>query len=155
LPLTSLSESDNLAGCSRVAHRLTSRILSLQAELADAELFQQAYYNLLEEVGTLVDRNALAEKEADHLSKLNAEILGHHNPGQRILYVDKIRRELANTKQVRDQQHRMPHLEVGLIILWYPAAAAVHTGSAGDHRRQSATAGRTQHVQVRLRPVQQ
>ena len=35
------------------------------------------------------------------LARFNAEILGHHNPAQRILYVDRVRRELAAAKQVR------------------------------------------------------
>lgn len=49
----------------------------------------------------LVLRNALAEDEAKRVSQLNAEILGHGNANQKILYVDKIRRELSETKQVR------------------------------------------------------
>ena len=73
---------------------------SLTTELTDAERYQEAYYNLVDEVGALMDRNNLAEDEADRLSKFNAEILGHHNPAQRIMYVDRIRRELAETKQV-------------------------------------------------------
>ena len=48
----------------------------------------------------LVARNALAEDEANRLSAFNAEILSHRNPTQKILYVDRIRRELAETKQV-------------------------------------------------------
>lgn len=72
----------------------------LTTELTDAERYQEAYYSLVDEVGALVDRNNLAEDEADRLSKFNAEILGHHNPSQRIMYVDRIRRELAETKQV-------------------------------------------------------
>jgi hypothetical protein len=75
-------------------HRLT-------AELTEAERYQTAYYRLVDEVGELVARNALAEDEADKLSRFNAEILGHNNPAQRIMYVDRIRRELAETKQVR------------------------------------------------------
>jgi hypothetical protein len=55
----------------------------------------------VDEVGAVVDRNNLAEEEADRLSKFNAEILGHNNPAQRIMYVDRIRRELAETKHVR------------------------------------------------------
>lgn len=47
-----------------------------------------------------MDRNNLAEEEADRLSKFNAEILGHNNPAQRIMYVDRIRRELAEAKHV-------------------------------------------------------
>ena len=48
----------------------------------------------------LVARNVLAEEEANRLSQFNAEILGHCNPTQKIFYVDRIRRELADTKQV-------------------------------------------------------
>ena len=46
-------------------------------------------------------RNQIAEEEVDRISQFNAEILGHHNPAQRIMYVDRIRRELAEAKQVR------------------------------------------------------
>lgn len=45
-------------------------------------------------------KKALAEDEANKLSKFNAEILGHHNPAQRIQYVDRIRQELYEAKQV-------------------------------------------------------
>lgn len=46
-------------------------------------------------------RNQLAESEANRLSQFNAEILGHNNPAQRIVYLDRVRRELAETKHVR------------------------------------------------------
>lgn len=69
--------------------------------MADSEQFQSAYYSLSDEVRCLIARNELAEGEAEQLSKFNAEILGHHNPAQRIVYVDRIRRELADTKHVR------------------------------------------------------
>jgi hypothetical protein len=85
----------------------------LTAELTEAERYQTAYYRLVEEVGELVARNALAEEEADKLSRFNAEILGHNNPAQRIMYVDRIRRELAETKQVC-----FPFSLFGLILLW-------------------------------------
>lgn len=52
------------------------------------------------EVDALVTKNALAEDEAQRLSKFNAEILGHNNPAQRIVYIDRVRRELHETKQV-------------------------------------------------------
>lgn len=72
----------------------------MQAELADLSRFQEAYYNLVDETEAIVARNNLAEEEAENLSKFNAEILGHKNPVQRILYVDRIRRELSEVKQV-------------------------------------------------------
>lgn len=73
----------------------------MSAELADAERYREAYAQLVEEVDALVARNALAEEEAGTLRKFNAEIVGHNNPAQRIVYVDRIRRELHETKQVR------------------------------------------------------
>lgn len=69
-------------------------------ELADLSRFQEAYYNLVDEAEALVARNYLAEEEAQNLSKFNAEILSHNNPAQRIVYVDRIRQELAEVKQV-------------------------------------------------------
>lgn len=72
----------------------------LAAELTQAERFEEAYNALSEEVGALVARESLAEEEAEHLRKFNAEILGHNNPAQRIMYVDRIRKELYETKQV-------------------------------------------------------
>ena len=73
----------------------------MTVELADAERYREAYHKLVDEVGVLAARNELAESEAHRLSEFNAEILGHNNPAQRIVYLDRVRRELAETKQVR------------------------------------------------------
>ena len=80
---------------------VADRAHRLNLELTDASRFQDAYYKLLDETEGLLARNDLAEEEAERLSRFNAEILGHQNPAQRIVYVDRIRRELADTKQVR------------------------------------------------------
>jgi hypothetical protein len=72
----------------------------LTGELANAEAYQGAYERLYDQVGSLIARNQIAEEEAERISKLNAEILGHHNPAQRILYVDRIRTELAEARMV-------------------------------------------------------
>jgi hypothetical protein len=82
---------------SHLSSTFTNRLLT---ELADAERYQEAYTSLSDQVGSLVARNQLAEEEAERLSKFNAEILGHNNPAQRIAYVDRIRRELAEAKHV-------------------------------------------------------
>lgn len=55
----------------------------------------------MDETEGLLARNDLAEGEVARLSRFNAEILGHNNPAQRITYVDRIRKELADMKQVR------------------------------------------------------
>ena len=78
----------------------------LAADLTEAEKYQEAYSGLLEEVDALVERNALAEDEAQRLSKFNAEILGHQNPAQRIMYVDRIREELHEAKLVSSSASR-------------------------------------------------
>ncbi|CAA7259285.1 unnamed protein product [Cyclocybe aegerita] len=77
---------------------LRAEIEQLTAEITEAERFQEAYYSLSDQVGTLITRKQIAEEEADRISKFNAEILGHNNPAQRIMYVDRIRRELAEAK---------------------------------------------------------
>lgn len=82
----------------------------MTVDLSDAERYRDAYHKLLDEVGTLAARNQLAESEANRLSQFNAEILGHTNPAQRIVYLDRVRRELAETKQVR--------LHFALSCLW-------------------------------------
>ena len=73
----------------------------MTVDLSDAERYRDAYHKLFDEVGVLAARNQLAESEANRLSQFNAEILGHTNPAQRIVYLDRVRRELAETKQVR------------------------------------------------------
>ncbi|KAI0259264.1 hypothetical protein BC834DRAFT_1045407 [Gloeopeniophorella convolvens] len=85
---------------SKVAEEeLRGEIDQLATELADAERYREAYHTLVDEVGILAARNELAEGEANRLSRFNAEILGHTNPAQRIVYLDRVRRELAETKQ--------------------------------------------------------
>jgi len=75
-------------------------VFSLSKALAESEDYAYAYQTLVDEVNALVDRNALAEEEAQQLSKFNAELLSHKNPAQKIMYVDRVRQELADAKQV-------------------------------------------------------
>ncbi|KAI0256405.1 hypothetical protein BJV78DRAFT_1171962 [Lactifluus subvellereus] len=86
---------------SKVAEEeLRAEIGQLTVDLTDAERYREAYSKLLDEVGVLAARNQLAESEANRLSQFNAQILGHNNPAQRIVYLDQVRRELAETKQM-------------------------------------------------------
>lgn len=81
-------------------HRtFTNCCFRLTTELSSLEHFQDAFEQLNERVGSLLTRNKVAEDEAAELCEFNAQILGHHNPAQRIMYVDRIRRELAESKQ--------------------------------------------------------
>lgn len=71
----------------------------LSAALSDATRYEDAYKQMRKAFEGIIMRNELAEQEADYLSKFNAEILGHNNLGQRIHYVDRIRRDLADARQ--------------------------------------------------------
>ncbi|TFL02437.1 hypothetical protein BDV98DRAFT_603640 [Pterulicium gracile] len=89
-----------LAQTSKMAEtKLRVEVTQLVDELVIAEKYREAYGTLYAEAEALVSRNELAETEAEKLSKLNAEIIGHANPSQRIMYLESIRQELADTKQ--------------------------------------------------------
>ncbi|KAI0744174.1 hypothetical protein C8Q80DRAFT_1185421 [Daedaleopsis nitida] len=88
-----------LAHAKQTEQFLRAEVEQLGSDLADAEKYEEAYNGLLAEVDALVAKNSLAEDEAQRLSKFNAEILGHNNPAQRIVYMDRVRRELHETKQ--------------------------------------------------------
>ncbi|KAK0195324.1 hypothetical protein F5146DRAFT_281360 [Armillaria mellea] len=104
---------EELEGEKEISQRLTSTIQKqrmaeeglraeielLSTEVANAEQLQEAYRALSDEIGSLLAKNALAEDVAQQLSKFNAEIIGHQNPAQKIMYVERIRNELAESKQ--------------------------------------------------------
>ena len=99
----------------------------LTVDLTDAERYREAYHNLVDEVGVLVARNQLAESETNRLSQFNAEILAHNNPAQRIVYLDRVRRELAETKQVRFCLSRLSHVVCrGTLLHCATVAALAH-----------------------------
>ncbi|KZV63376.1 hypothetical protein PENSPDRAFT_616693 [Peniophora sp. CONT] len=119
---------------------LRSEISQLSEEMADLARYQEAYYALSDEVGSLAARNALAEDEAERLSQFNAEILSHNNPAQRIMYLDRIRRELADTKQElleerRAKENALTHGdELTTELAMYKSVAVVGQGSTADYR---------------------
>ncbi|KAL1742077.1 hypothetical protein HDZ31DRAFT_44065 [Schizophyllum fasciatum] len=78
---------------------LRAKIGALTAELEKAVEYKEAYEQLVEDAHVLASRNEIAEAEARQLMKANADILGHSNPSQRIVYVDKIRNELHGARQ--------------------------------------------------------
>ena len=57
------------------------------------------------ELGTTLERlartSSLAQADADTLARLNAELVGHSNPSQKIRHLDRLRTELAELKKVR------------------------------------------------------
>jgi Hyaluronan mediated motility receptor C-terminal len=78
---------------------LISPVFSLTNELTSLEPYKEAFEQLNTRIDSLLARKKVAEDEAAELSEFNAQILGHHNSAQRIMYVDRIRRELAECKQ--------------------------------------------------------
>ncbi|EAU91292.2 hypothetical protein CC1G_11550 [Coprinopsis cinerea okayama7 len=78
---------------------LRDEIERLTSELASLEPYRDAFEQLNTRIDSLLARKKVAEDEAAELIEFNAQILGHHNPAQRIVYVDRIRRELADAKQ--------------------------------------------------------
>ncbi|KAH7108286.1 hypothetical protein BKA62DRAFT_17108 [Auriculariales sp. MPI-PUGE-AT-0066] len=72
---------------------------TLRKALEDAARYEQLFEELSHEMRGIVARGVLAEAEAERLSVFNAEILSHTNPQQKILYLDKLRKQLSDTQQ--------------------------------------------------------
>lgn len=60
-----------------------------------------AHAELSTQLTEMAARNTLAETDSAALSELNAQLLGHSNPNQKIVQVAKIRQELAELKKVK------------------------------------------------------
>lgn len=58
------------------------------------------YDAISEEVEILRSREAMALEDAERLGIQNAELIGHGNGGQKISYVEGLRREMALVKHV-------------------------------------------------------
>ena len=67
--------------------------------LGEASKYEALYTELCQQTRHLLERHALAEEEKASLSALNASLLSHTNPFQKIMYMDRIRRELDDVKQ--------------------------------------------------------
>jgi chromosome segregation ATPase len=121
-------------------------LIRLTAELMDAMQYQDAYRELTEQVSITIARSNLAEEEVEKLSRFNAEILGHRNASQKIMYVERIRRELAETKQV------CLLLSAKICLLTRDAIATPlgHERSRRRTDRQPGPALGARHVQVRV-----
>lgn len=70
-------------------------------QLAELDGLRVAHTQLSTQLTEMAARNTLAESDSAALSNLNAQLLGHSNPHQKIVQVAKIRQELADIKKVR------------------------------------------------------
>jgi hypothetical protein len=73
---------------------------SAETALAELSRLGEAHEKLCRTVDDLSRRNNLAEGDAAQLSKLNAELLSHANPHQKIMHISKLRAELSEAKKV-------------------------------------------------------
>lgn len=72
---------------------LTERAELLES-LSEAAAVRVAFDKLQHQMSILAGRSELFEEEAAQLAALNAELASHTNPNQKIVYLDRIRREL-------------------------------------------------------------
>jgi hypothetical protein len=80
-----------------------------EAALSEFSRLEEAHEKLCRTVDDLARRNDLAEGDAEQLSKLNAELLSHANPHQKIMHISRLRAELSEAKKV----HKCPFLILG------------------------------------------
>ncbi|KAJ1020700.1 hypothetical protein NDA16_004092 [Ustilago loliicola] len=71
----------------------------LSSLLDSSEHYQELYLELVDQTKLLVERNSMLEEDKAELSALNAELLSHNNPNQKIMYMDRVRQELDEKKR--------------------------------------------------------
>lgn len=79
---------------------LNTQVESLTNELIDYASLQETHEELLKALDRLMRTADLAEEDVNQLAQLNAQLIGHNNPGQRIRHMDRLRNELAGLKKV-------------------------------------------------------
>ena len=80
--------------------QLQTEIGDLTGELADYAILQERHEDLLKALDRLMRTADLAEEDVNQLAQINAELVGHNNPSQKIRHLDKLRNELAGLKKV-------------------------------------------------------
>ncbi|KZW00268.1 hypothetical protein EXIGLDRAFT_761881 [Exidia glandulosa HHB12029] len=78
---------------------LQAEVDGLRDALAATAPYEQLFTDAVHTLKEAAARNALAEAETERLSRFNAEIISHANPQNRIFYLDRIRRQLAEAQQ--------------------------------------------------------
>ncbi|KAH9948685.1 hypothetical protein B0H21DRAFT_845411 [Amylocystis lapponica] len=90
--------AETVQKCRAAEEAMQAEVEELTSELSLAERYQEAYNSLVEEVDALID-GMRSRKRSSAPTKIQRRIIGHNNPAQRIMYVDRIRSELHETKQ--------------------------------------------------------
>lgn len=71
----------------------------LASLLDSSSHFESMYLELVDATKHLTERLALAEEEKARLAAFNSELLGHNNPNQKIMYLDRVRGELDEIRR--------------------------------------------------------
>jgi hypothetical protein len=88
-----------------VSSRIDRRVLTcrLKDALQDAAQYRPLYEDLMDEHEIMLSREAMAIDEAERVGQQNVELMGSVSGGQKIGYIDALRREAAAVKHVRDK----------------------------------------------------
>ncbi|WVQ66725.1 uncharacterized protein L199_004914 [Kwoniella botswanensis] len=78
---------------------LDEEVKHLQEAYYESSKYEELYHDLKEQYGILESREQAAVDEAERLGLENAELVGHNNEGQKINYVEGVRREMVMIKQ--------------------------------------------------------
>ncbi|WWD03912.1 hypothetical protein V865_001970 [Kwoniella europaea PYCC6329] len=78
---------------------LDEEVKHLQEAYYESSKYEELYHELKEQYEILESREQAAVDEAERLGLENAELVGHNNEGQKINYVEGVRREMVMIKQ--------------------------------------------------------
>ncbi|WVQ94895.1 hypothetical protein IAU59_001981 [Kwoniella sp. CBS 9459] len=95
-----LKRSNDIIGRSKTAEEvLDEEVQHLREVYISAAQYEELYNDLKEEHELIMAREEVAIREAERLGMENAELAGHTNEGQKINYVEGLRREMFGVKQ--------------------------------------------------------
>lgn len=77
----------------------TAERAELLDSLYEAAAVRDAFDKLQHQMSILAGRSELFEEEASQLAAINAELASHTNPNQKIVYLDRIRRDLSEKRE--------------------------------------------------------
>lgn len=79
---------------------LLAEVAGLHEDLMDYIALQETHGELCKTIDRLTRTSSLAQEDADELARINADLVGHSNPSQKIRHLDRLRTDLAEIKKV-------------------------------------------------------
>ena len=80
---------------------LSAEVAGLHKDLMDYIALQETHGEFCKTIERLTRTSSLAQEDADELARINADLVGHSNPSQKIRHLDRLRTDLAEIKKVR------------------------------------------------------